>query len=118
MDISGDSGRLLLRLMSASTKRAEVTMHNIANQSTPGYKRQKVQFEDLLMAEMERGGDLNRIAAEVVTDEVTPSRADGNNVSMELENNTMSQNRLMYETYAAILSGRMELIRSSIEGGR
>lgn len=120
MDVSGTDGRLLLNLMSASTRRAEVIANNIANQNTPGFKRSTVEFEDLLAAELQRfdGGDLTAIAPEERVDLLTPSRGDGNNVHMELEMNAMQQNRLMYETYSAILAGRMEMIRASIEESR
>ena len=116
MDVAGDSGRLLVNLMSAATRRSEVIANNIANQNTPGYKRKTVAFEDLLARELSQGGkDVLSIAPEEQVDLLTPAGADGNNVHMELETNAMHQNRLMYETYSAILAGRMELIRASIE---
>ena len=105
--------------MSAATKRAEVISNNIANQNTPGFKRSTVEFEDLLAAELQRGdADVLSVAPETRVDLLSPARGDGNNVHMELETNAMHQNRLMYETYSAILSGRMELIRASIEESR
>ncbi len=119
MDLTGVNGRLLLRLMSASSKRAEVTANNLANQNTPGFKRQTVDFEDQLLAEIRRGGsNLESVQPSVNEDKTSPARADGNNVSMELEMSTMNQNRLMYETYAAVLAGRMEMIRTSIQESR
>jgi len=119
MDIKGNSGQLLLNLMSASTRRAEVLSNNIANQNTPGFKRSTVAFEDLLQAEMQRGnGDLLAVAPQEMVDMLTPTGGDGNNVTMELEVNAMNQNRLLFETYATIFSGRMELLRASIEEGR
>jgi len=116
MDITGDSGRLLGKLMSAASRRADVIANNIANQSTPGFKRGTLAFEELLASEMKRGGaDLLSILPERQTDFITASKANGNNVQMELEVNAMNENRLLYETYAAIMAGRMELVRASID---
>ncbi len=116
MDIAGDNGRLLLRLMSAATLRAEVTANNLANQNTPGFKRQTVAFEDLLLDKLQKGeSDLGAVEPGIFTDTLSPSNADGNNVTMELEQNTMTQNRVMFETYATILAGQLELVRAAIE---
>ncbi|MCA8980461.1 MAG: flagellar basal body rod protein FlgB [Planctomycetes bacterium] len=121
MDVSGNNGRLLVNLMSAAARRAEVIANNIANQNTPGFKRSTVEFEDLLARELRSGAsgrDLLALAPEEQIDLVSPSNGEGNNVHMELETNAMNQNRLMYETYSAILKTRMELIRASIEESR
>lgn len=115
MDLHGAEGRLLLQLMSAATLRGRVISNNIAQANTPGFKRQVVRFEDQLARELERGSRaLERIRPTITTDLDTPARPDGNNVTLELEMNAGSENRLLFETYATILSGRMELIRSAI----
>ena len=119
MTIGGMESELLVNLMSASSKRASVIADNIANQNTPGFKRRVLEFEDLLTKALSRGvRDLTAVQPEVVIDEETPGGGDGNNVSMESEMNSMRQNRLLYETYASILSSRFEVIRASIENGR
>lgn len=115
---------LLLRLMSASTLRAKVLSENIANQNVPGYKRRIVRFEELLADKLSRAkatggaGSLDGIAPRIETDNATPSSPDGNNVSLELENNAMRENWLLYETYAAIMQSRNEMVRASISEGR
>ncbi len=115
MDLQGDDGRLLLRLLSATTLRGRVITSNIAQINTPGHKRQVVRFEDLVAQELRRGRkDLERVTPQVLTDLDTPAGPDGNNVQLELEMNAASENRLLFETYATILAGRMELVRSAI----
>lgn len=118
MDVVGGNAELLLRLMGAATERARVIASNIANENTPGYRRQVVRFEELLSGVLARGGDAASIEPQVETDQLTPARPDGNNVVMELELNASRQNRLLYETYAAILQTQFELVRSGIESGR
>ena len=114
-----DSVGLLMRLMSASTERARVIASNVANQNTPGYRRQVLRFEDLLRGAIDSGrDDLGRIEPHVELDLLTPARPDGNNVNLELELNADRQNRLLYESYASILESHFNLLRSSIESGR
>lgn len=119
MESVGDSSELLLRLMSASTLRARVLSDNIANQNVPGYRRQFVRFEELLSAQLQRGArSLDGVQPRVETDVLTPSSPDGNNVSLELENNQLRENWLLYQTYAAILQSKHDMVRSAISEGR
>jgi flagellar basal-body rod protein FlgB len=119
MNISGPKDKLLINLLSAATLRNRVLTNNLVNQSTPGYTRETVNFEDLLARELsEESGELLEVTPEVVLDELTPASPDGNNVNVELELNGIAQNRLQYELYSTILAGRMELLRSAIQEGR
>ena len=114
---AGFSGNvdLLMRLMSASTDRARVIASNIANESTPGYRRQTLQFETLLRDEIESGRtELARVEPRVEEDHLTPTRADGNNVTLELELNALRENRILYETYASMLQGRFRLLEAAL----
>lgn len=113
---SGNETQLLVRLLNASSVRAKVIAGNIANQNTPDYVRRDVRFESLLRDAMgEDGLSVEDIEPEIYEDLESPFRPDGNNVSLETEMNAMRENRLMYETYAAILSGSFELLRASIQ---
>jgi len=93
-------------------------MSNIANSNTPGYKRQVVEFEDLLRQALAEGSpEFATVQPEVKTDVATPARPDGNNVTLELEVNAMRENRLLHETYTAMLSGQFRLLDTAIKGG-
>ncbi len=119
MDSVGDSSGMLLRLMSASTLRAKVLSENIANQNVPGYKRQVVRFEDLLAEGIAHGSrSLDDVVPKIETDFATPASPDGNNVSLEVEANAMRENSLLYQTYAAILQSKHDMLRASIVEGR
>ena len=113
---TGNETQLLVRLLNASSMRAKVIAGNLANQNTPGYVRRDVRFESLLREAMDDNEDsTGEIRPEIFEDLDSPFRPDGNNVSLETEMNAMRENRLMYETYAAILSGSFELLRASIQ---
>jgi flagellar basal-body rod protein FlgB len=117
MDVGGPQTELLFQLMNATTLRAQVIAGNVANQNTPGYTRQTVDFEDRLRAALVAGDRVDAIAPELREDRATPARPDGNNVTLEIELNAMRENRLLYETYATILGGHFELMRTSIKDG-
>ena len=119
MDFGGVENGVLLKLLSASSLRARVIANNISNQNVPGFRRQVVRFEELLAPAL--AADRTAAASvepRVETDVVTPASPDGNNVNMEVEMNAMRENRLMYELYATILQGRMDLVRTALGEGR
>ena len=111
---------LLVRLIGASELRAKVISANIANQNTPGYKRRVVEFEEHLKgALLEPGGRTSEVEPSVLIDEETEARRpDGNNVLLEEEMNGLRENRLLAETYLAILRGHFNLLQAAITEGR
>lgn len=116
----GDRGEtgLLMRLLQATTLRSKVVAGNISNQSTPGYKRKVVHFEELLQEAARKGLPAGEVQPEIVVDTDTPARPDGNNVVPELEMEALRENRLLYETYISILESHFDLIEASIQSGR
>lgn len=118
MDLRIDKGDILARLLSNAVHRAEVVSGNIANANTPGYQRKVLRFEDLLRDTLRGSGDPAAVEPRLEVDALTPARPDGNNVNLELEMNSLRENRLLYESYAAILGAKFEMLRSSIESGR
>lgn len=103
----------------ASWKRNEVINNNLANVSTPGYKRKDVQFEAYLMSalvgddSLEKRvaeADLNRLNAGVYTDYASLSyRLDGNNVDIDTESANLAENQIRY--YALLDSMSQEFNR-------
>ena len=105
---------VLGKAVQASWVRNEVLNNNIANDDTPGYKRQDVQFDDILARELRAGAtrytdlddavskvDLNRIAGRIYTDASNYSyRIDGNNVDMDTENVELASNQIKYQGLA------------------
>jgi flagellar basal-body rod protein FlgB len=116
--VQTDPVDLMVKLLGACELRARVVSANIANSNTPGYVRHVVRFEELLREELEGRGDVADVGPELVPDLETPSRPDGNNVSLELELNAMRENRLLYEAYSSILRSHFSLLESAIAEGR
>lgn len=107
---------LVLRLIKAADLRSRVLAANLANQNTPAYTRRVVSFEDSLRDVLQSGGDISKVKPTIGLDAEAPSRPDGNNVSLELEMNAMRENRILYDTYIAMLQGHFSLLEHAITG--
>lgn len=88
--------------------RNDVLANNIANVSTPGYKRQDVEFESELKRALKHSkytsmddkvSDLkiNQLKPRTYVDSANFSyRSDGNNVDVDTENVTLAANQMRY----------------------
>lgn len=101
----------------ASWLRNDVIANNIANATTPGYKRQDVAFESELKKAIGRSSNTSnmdkRVAgiktsqlnANVYTDmEGYSYRLDGNNVDIENENVMLAENQIKYQGLLASIT--------------
>ena len=118
MDINTQNTALLMRLLDAASQRRDVLISNLANTETPGFQRKTVHFEDLLQNALRRGQDGADITPVVEVDAQALPRDDGNTVNLEQELNGLRENRLLYDSYNAMLGAHFEMLRSAIESGR
>lgn len=121
---------LLEKAMNGSTFRHSVLANNIANVNTPGYKRADVNFrscfdealDNQLGLETTSPLHLKRInqknSPEIVIDTQTTLRNDGNNVDIDIELATMSENNLYFNSLAQLLSSQLSMLRQAIAEGR
>ena len=108
----------------ASWLRNELISNNIANQSTPGYKRQDVDFESQLKQALKnqkytsidskvKNVDLNRLNPRIYTDAGDFSyRLDENNVDPEQEQVNLAANQLRYQGLMAAMSAEFSNLKS------
>jgi len=110
------STEMLTKLMEVSDIRHRVISQNLSNVNTPGYQRLVVNFEEELAKEIQgsSGADLTR-EPEVVPDKTLPSRADGNNVDIDLELGELQRNAMLYQTYSQLLSAQFATMRLAIQ---
>ena len=123
----------LERGLAAVSKRGEVIANNIANVDTPGFKASKVEFESLLQAELkaaEGEGFVNRKTREkhidfggekgewlqVVEQENTTMRMDGNNVDIDAEMAAQADNTIEYYTLVRKISEQLGRLSIAVEG--
>lgn len=120
------------KALDASWLRNKAISNNIANVNTPNYKRQVVNFDDILRSHLEQGGPVrmnkthqHHIDAPGTT--LTPTisevkdiafREDGNNVNIDLEMSERTKNELRYTAVADKVTGTFTNLRTAIKGGR
>lgn len=107
--------------------RNEVISNNIANVDTPNYKRQDVEFESYLLAQLEgadssslkntvAGIDLDGLTSTIYTDSTSLSyRLDGNNVDIDTENVELASNQLKYQALVSSISNEFNMIKSAMQ---
>lgn len=119
---------VLKRAADSSWLRNEVLTNNIANDDTPGFKRQDVQFEAYLNSALEmadrpystltqrvRNAQLDTAVSRIYTDASGYSyRLDGNNVDIETENAELASNQLLYNGLVDSMSSEFSRIKTAI----
>ena len=100
---------ILDKASDAANMRNELISNNIANVSTPNYKRKDIDFETVLQAELAGGRTLNQsvnmankdlsvLDPQVFTDNSNLSyRIDGNNVDISTEEAYLAENTIRYQ---------------------
>lgn len=105
---------LTRKMLDVLDERVQRSMHNIANQNTPGFKRYVVRFEDLLRRELADGGDASTVQPVVERDTSGPPEM--NNVSLVEETATLEKARLLYEVMTRRAGSYFKQLNSVIFG--
>ncbi len=111
--------------------RQQVISQNLANVDTPGYQARQVNFEDALKSAFEEQGLQmtttnpahialsGEAAGPVVTARPGGStRADGNNVDIDVELTDMSETGIEYQALTQAASSKLLLLKSIASGGQ
>lgn len=118
---ASDNYQAVKKLMDVTAMRHAAIASNLANVSTPGYKRVDISrtFEDELKARI-GSRDSSQIMAAVPrteTDSLTPStRADGNNVQIDRELLALSGNTMNYDALTNFATGSIKQLKMAITG--
>ena len=132
----------LERSLDASSARAQIIAHNIANADTPHYKAVRLRFEEFLARELGMDGAHRSLPLRrthpmhlpghaglglrgtltpsglVYTDERTTFRLDGNNVDIDHETAEQAKNAIQYATLTELASRRLATLQTAISEGR
>lgn len=107
---------ILDKAADAANLRNELINNNIANVSTPNYKRKDINFESVLQAELagekslskavaKANKDLSILDPQVYTDNSSLSyRLDGNNVDIATEEAYLAENQIKYQTLVDLMN--------------
>ncbi len=110
---------LLAKLTDVTHLRHQVLAQNVANVNTPGYRRLDVRFEDNLAEQLaaQPKSSVKGLKPDVVEDQTTLTRPDGNNVEIDLEMMRLNKNTLLGNTYLQLLTTKMSMMKRAV-GGR
>jgi flagellar basal-body rod protein FlgB len=115
---------ILAKTLDATAARQKVIANNIANVETPGYKRIYVSFEEELQRVLEENSQrsLRKQLSELMpvqhVDWQSPSRPDGNNVSIDAEIAELVKNGMKQKAAAVLLEAKIAMLRSVIMEGK
>jgi len=109
-----------------SWKRNTLLTNNIANATTPNYKRKDISFNSYLLAELESttgtlgqkvaGVDFNALQGYVYTDMSELSyRLDGNNVDIDTENAELASNQIVYQTLIESMNHEFNMLKAALK---
>ncbi|WP_066507282.1 flagellar basal body rod protein FlgB [Abyssisolibacter fermentans] len=130
--ITYDNVNLLNKALNGSWKRNQAIINNIANVNTPGYKKTRVEFENILSKEINNNSlDLkvtnqnhlgfensNNFKPLIIKDKSTSTRADGNNVNIDVENGELSKNFLYYTSVSRQIGSEFKRLKTVVNDGR
>jgi flagellar basal-body rod protein FlgB len=102
------------RALDGVAEQQRTTAANIANASTPGYRAQRVSFQDSLLEAM-NGGDDPRGSAITSSDANTPGDLTGNTVQLDAEVTNQQREGLQYQALAQAMTFKLGLWRTAID---
>jgi len=122
--INTNSLMIAEKSLDALWMKQKVISNNIANADTPGFKSSNVIFEDILKNALSSSGGsedmqqkLSFLEPQIIKDNSTQVREDGNNVDLDEQNIELTRLRLQYESMARVISEEFSRIKYAIRGG-
>lgn len=124
---------LIKKSLDASSERGRVIAHNIANVNTKGYKASHVVFEEKLNSVLSNdsfslktthknhisdGSTISTVTPEIIKDNSTSMRLDGNNVDIDSEMSDMAANTILYNTLISQANSRISMRRYIISNNK
>lgn len=120
---------ILDKAADAANLRNELLTNNIANVSTPNYKRKDLDFESVLQGELageknlskavkKANQNLETLDAQVYTDNASLSyRLDGNNVDINTEEARLAGNQIKYQALVDLMNQEFARYNTVLSSG-
>ena len=120
---------ILDKAADAANLRNELLTNNIANVSTPNYKRKDLDFESVLQGELageknlikavkKANQNLETLEAQVYTDNASLSyRLDGNNVDINTEEARLAENQIKYQALVDLMNQEFARYNTVLSSG-
>ncbi|MBL8750659.1 MAG: flagellar biosynthesis protein FlgB [Planctomycetes bacterium] len=113
IDIDRDTA-FTQRMLDALSRRAKASLHNVANQNVPGFKRYEVRFEELLKKAAEKGEDESAVEPVVQRDESGPPGV--NNVVLMEELAILGKTSLLHDVMTRRAGSYFATLNKAIVG--
>lgn len=97
--------------LDALALRQRISADNVANLQTPGFRAQRVMFEDELASAVRRGD--GAVTASVERS-LEPTRLDGNNVNLDTETLLQIDTNLRYQLATQAMTGTFSSVRTAM----
>ncbi|MCD6165105.1 flagellar basal body rod protein FlgB [bacterium] len=123
---------LLEKALNAAALRQRAIASNIANVSTPGYRRKEVKFETELQQALDANqikiettqpvhlsstaSSVEKIVPKVIIDQSEALSSGVNNVDIEKEMAGLAKNQIYYSVTAQLLSRKFKMLKEAITG--
>jgi flagellar basal-body rod protein FlgB len=123
------------KAIDAAALRQKVISNNLANVDTPHYKRTEVNFEDAFKQAVDRSPkrligfktdnqhfeinpvtDINSVQPTMWRENDTFTRADDNNVDLDVEMAELAKNQVMFDSLVESLNRKFSMLKMAIRG--
>jgi flagellar basal-body rod protein FlgB len=133
LDKSFEKMKVMQKSLDAEWLRNKAISHNIANVNTPNYKREVVNFDDILKGYIEDDKatslrktnpmhmDVNGVTGlepKITQVDDTSFREDGNNVNIDVEMTERAKMEIKYNSLVTQLNSEFLKLKMAIKGGR
>lgn len=118
---------ILEKAADATNTRLTVISNNLANATTPNYKRRDVSFENYLLEELTSGStkslrskvsdvDISNLYSTTYTDYSNLSyRLDGNNVDIDTENVELASTQIKYDGLMTSIDYQFDMLKAAMQ---
>lgn len=118
---------VLEKAADAQNTRLTVINNNLANATTPGYKRRDVSFDNYLLEELTSGSsrclrakigdvDISNLRHTTYTDFSNLSyRLDGNNVDVDVENVELASTQIKYNGILSSIDYQFDMLKAAMQ---
>jgi len=125
-DIYGNGIALTEKVLDYLWQRQTVSLNNVANVDTPGFKSQYITFEEELGKRISNANNTKH-TKQAVSDAIHASRSwlnttwdessrlDGNNVDIENENVMLAENQLKYQGLLASINQEFQNLQTAMK---
>lgn len=109
---------VLSKLLDLTSQKSKIITNNIANASTPGYKKMEVNFQEELNAAL-KSKDIEKIkniTAKISFSDTKSVRQNGNNVDIDKELIEFYDNADRHKLYLTLMAKKFKVTLAAIRG--